>query len=31
MPVDRQSVVAGDGGPYTDTPPGKAPLTLRAW
>ena len=27
----RQSVVAGDGGPYTDTPPGKAPLQLRAW
>lgn len=29
--VLRQSVVAGDGGPYLDTPPGKAPLTLRAW
>lgn len=27
----RQAVVAGDGGPYTDTPAGKAPLTLRAW
>jgi len=29
--VLRQAVVAGDGGPYTDTPPGKASLTLRAW
>lgn len=29
--VLRQAVVAGDGGPYTDTPPGKPPLTLRAW
>lgn len=27
----RQSVVAGDGGPYTDAPPGQAPLRLRAW
>jgi hypothetical protein len=29
--VLRQAVVAGDGGPYIDTPPGKPPLTLRAW
>ncbi|OCZ66660.1 hypothetical protein A9G00_25460 [Achromobacter xylosoxidans] len=27
----RQSVVAGDGGPYTDAPPGQAPQRLRAW
>lgn len=31
LSVLRQAVVAGDGGPYTDAPPGKAPQQLRAW